>query len=151
MTGADGFVGRHLVQRLRQAGHEVAAGCRPGGAPVAWGDDRVTSIPLELTDDDLRMVATDGHRLAFVSVTRPKGGGGNVSAIVPKKTLLEILKILGEGESEVESHDKCRILLGLFDQVLSHFPPASPCLQSHYLAVPHLRKPDLLRRAGDRS
>jgi DNA polymerase-3 subunit beta len=56
---------------------------------------------LELTDNDLRMVATDGHRLAFVSVTRPRGGGGNVSAIVPKKTLLELLKILGEGESEV--------------------------------------------------
>ncbi len=56
---------------------------------------------LELTDSDLRMVATDGHRLAFVSVRRPSGGGGNVSAIVPKKTLLELLKILGEGESEV--------------------------------------------------
>ncbi|HJS72853.1 MAG TPA: DNA polymerase III subunit beta [Vicinamibacteria bacterium] len=56
---------------------------------------------LELTDTDLRMVATDGHRLAFVSVVRPRGGGGNVSAIVPKKTLLELLKILGEGESEV--------------------------------------------------
>jgi DNA polymerase III subunit beta len=56
---------------------------------------------LELTDTDLRMVATDGHRLAFVSVARPRDGGGNVSAIVPKKTLLELLKILGEGESEV--------------------------------------------------
>jgi DNA polymerase III subunit beta len=56
---------------------------------------------LELTDSDLRMVATDGHRLAFVSVPRPPGGSGNVSAIVPKKTLLELLKILGEGESDV--------------------------------------------------
>jgi DNA polymerase-3 subunit beta len=56
---------------------------------------------LELTDSDLRMVATDGHRLAFVSVARPPGGRGSVSAIVPKKTLLELLKILGEGESEV--------------------------------------------------
>ena len=51
MTGADGFVGRHLVQRLRRAGHEVGAACRPGGEPVAWGDDRVDPIPLELTDD----------------------------------------------------------------------------------------------------
>lgn len=56
---------------------------------------------LELTDSDLRMVATDGHRLAFISVPRPSSSTGNVSAIVPKKTLLELLKILGEGQSEV--------------------------------------------------
>jgi GDP-4-dehydro-6-deoxy-D-mannose reductase len=51
VTGADGFVGRHLVSRLRRAGHEVWAGCRPGGEAVAWGDDGVRSAPLELTDD----------------------------------------------------------------------------------------------------
>jgi GDP-4-dehydro-6-deoxy-D-mannose reductase len=51
VTGADGFVGRHLVSRLRRAGHEVWAGCRPGGEAVAWGDDGVRSVPLELTDD----------------------------------------------------------------------------------------------------
>ncbi len=50
MTGADGFVGRHLVHRLRHAGHEVWAGCRPGGEAVAWGGG-VRSVPLELTDD----------------------------------------------------------------------------------------------------
>jgi GDP-4-dehydro-6-deoxy-D-mannose reductase len=50
VTGADGFVGRHLVTRLRQAGHEVGAGCRPDRAPVEWGDRGVTPLALELTD-----------------------------------------------------------------------------------------------------
>jgi DNA polymerase-3 subunit beta len=56
---------------------------------------------LELTDADMRMVATDGHRLAFISLPRPSSSSGNLSAIVPKKTLLELLKILGEGQNEV--------------------------------------------------
>jgi DNA polymerase-3 subunit beta len=56
---------------------------------------------LELTDKELRMVATDGHRLAFVALRRPDGETGNGSAIVPKKTLLELLKILGDSESDV--------------------------------------------------
>jgi DNA polymerase-3 subunit beta len=58
---------------------------------------------LELTDDDLRMVATDGHRLAYIALKRDKDiGGGNVSVIVPKKTLLELLKILGDKEQPVD-------------------------------------------------
>lgn len=57
---------------------------------------------LELTDDDLRMVATDGHRLAYISVKRPEKSQGTASVIVPKKTLLELLKILGEEEQNVD-------------------------------------------------
>ncbi|MGH9334867.1 MAG: DNA polymerase III subunit beta, partial [Vicinamibacteria bacterium] len=57
---------------------------------------------LELTESDLRMVSTDGHRLAFISMKREAGSSGNVSAIVPKKTLLELLKILGDGDATVE-------------------------------------------------
>jgi GDP-4-dehydro-6-deoxy-D-mannose reductase len=50
VTGADGFVGRHLVRRLARDGHQVTAACRPGGRTVQW-DAGVTEIPLELTDD----------------------------------------------------------------------------------------------------
>ena len=51
VTGADGFVGRHLIRRLAREGHRIGAGCRPGGPAADWGAGDVTAIPLELTDD----------------------------------------------------------------------------------------------------
>jgi GDP-4-dehydro-6-deoxy-D-mannose reductase len=52
VTGADGFVGRHLVRRLAREGHRIVAGCRPRAAPVDWGVSDVTVVPLELTDEE---------------------------------------------------------------------------------------------------
>ena len=58
---------------------------------------------LELTDDEMKMIATDGHRLAFASVKRPHGQSSESdSVIVPKKTLMELLKMLGDQELDVE-------------------------------------------------
>jgi GDP-4-dehydro-6-deoxy-D-mannose reductase len=51
VTGADGFVGRHLVRRLAREGYRIGAGCRPGAVPVEWHAADVTVLPLELTDD----------------------------------------------------------------------------------------------------
>jgi GDP-4-dehydro-6-deoxy-D-mannose reductase len=53
VTGADGFVGRHLVRHLLAAGDEVVAACRPGGVPVDFGAPgaRVETVPLEISDD----------------------------------------------------------------------------------------------------
>jgi GDP-4-dehydro-6-deoxy-D-mannose reductase len=55
VTGADGFVGRHLVPRLVETGHTVSAGCRPAGEPLErWlpADYRkaVQVVPVELNE-----------------------------------------------------------------------------------------------------
>ena len=56
-----------------------------------------------LTADDMTLVATDGHRLALVSVKRdPEGAAreaaeAEVRVILPKKTLGELARLLGEG------------------------------------------------------
>ena len=57
---------------------------------------------LELTESDMRMVATDGHRLAYISVKRANQDSGAACVIVPKKTLLELVKILGDEEQRVD-------------------------------------------------
>jgi DNA polymerase-3 subunit beta len=60
-----------------------------------------------LAPTSMSLVATDGHRLALVTVDRPKGSGKSgkdgeeVRAILPKKTLWELGRLLMEGEGDV--------------------------------------------------
>ncbi|HSE94884.1 MAG TPA: NAD(P)-dependent oxidoreductase, partial [Methylomirabilota bacterium] len=50
VTGADGFVGRWVLQALAAAGHEARAGIRPG-SPALGAGVGAPAVPLELTDD----------------------------------------------------------------------------------------------------
>ncbi len=58
-----------------------------------------------LRSDSMSLVATDGHRLALVNVHRngksSKGDESEVKAILPKKTLGELARLLAEGETEI--------------------------------------------------
>jgi DNA polymerase-3 subunit beta len=58
-----------------------------------------------LRPDSMSLVATDGHRLALVTVPRDsKGKGGDAEenkAILPKKTLGELARLLTDGEGDV--------------------------------------------------
>ena len=50
----------------------------------------------------LRAVATDGHRLARIEIVLPEGAAGMPGVIVPRKTVLELRKLVEEGDDEVQ-------------------------------------------------
>jgi DNA polymerase-3 subunit beta len=54
-----------------------------------------------LTPDSMTLVATDGHRLALVQVTHNVGITEDIGVILPKKTLLELGKLLLESDGDV--------------------------------------------------
>ena len=54
-----------------------------------------------LKPKSLTLVATDGHRLALVEVEHEVGVPQEIGVILPKKTLLELGKLLMEGEGDV--------------------------------------------------
>ncbi|MDE2445418.1 MAG: DNA polymerase III subunit beta [Alphaproteobacteria bacterium] len=63
----------------------------------------------------LRAVATDGHRLAQAQLDLPPGAQGMPGIIVPRKTVLEIVKLMEGEDGEVEisvSSSKIRFSVG---------------------------------------
>jgi DNA polymerase-3 subunit beta len=57
---------------------------------------------LVLGPTSMTMVATDGHRLALVTVPREgPSDAAELKVILPKKTLMELSKLLGEGDAEI--------------------------------------------------
>jgi DNA polymerase-3 subunit beta len=79
----------------------------------------LNGIYLHATKSDevpvIRAVATDGHRLARVEMVLPEGAAGMPGVIIPRKTVLELRKLVDEGENEVQialSETKIRFVLG---------------------------------------
>ncbi|MBK9154396.1 MAG: DNA polymerase III subunit beta [Chloracidobacterium sp.] len=54
-----------------------------------------------VADGRARMVTTDGHRLAFVELPLASDAGGSIDTLIPKKALLELVKISRDSEEEV--------------------------------------------------
>ncbi|HTU98908.1 MAG TPA: DNA polymerase III subunit beta [Luteitalea sp.] len=53
-----------------------------------------------LKPDSMSLVATDGHRLALVTV-QAETGAAEGKALLPKKTMQELSRLLGDGDSDV--------------------------------------------------
>jgi DNA polymerase-3 subunit beta len=66
----------------------------------------LNGIYLHATDNEgvpvLRAVSTDGHRLARFEMPLPDGAGDMPGVIVPRKTVLELRKLLEEAADEIE-------------------------------------------------
>jgi DNA polymerase-3 subunit beta len=77
-------------------------------------------IFLHTVDDQLRAAATDGHRLARITVPRPEGAEGMPDVIVPRKAVAELYRLLEELEGTVEiSLSPTKVRFGLGSAVLT--------------------------------
>jgi DNA polymerase-3 subunit beta len=77
-------------------------------------------IFLHTVDDQLRAAATDGHRLARITVPRPDGAEGMPDVIVPRKAVAELYRLLEELEGTVEiSLSPTKVRFGLGSAILT--------------------------------
>jgi len=77
-------------------------------------------IFFHVVDDQMRAAATDGHRLARVTVARPDGAEGMPDVIVPRKAVQELYRLLEELEGTVEiSLSPTKIRFGLGSAILT--------------------------------
>src|SRR5206468_2562610 len=61
----------------------------------------LNGLLMVVEDRQLKLVATDGHRLAYASIKVP-AELPRQEVIVPRKTVLELGKLLGDNENEVK-------------------------------------------------
>jgi DNA polymerase III subunit beta len=72
---------------------------------------------LEVTREHTRTVATDGHRLAMCTLDGVSSDVDRVQAIVPRKGVLELGRLLDDGDDSVTLHigsNHLRVALGSF-------------------------------------
>lgn len=75
----------------------------------------LNGLLLEMQDGVLRAVATDGHRLAISEEGASQGESDDFQIIVPRKAVLELGRMLEEGDNEVTvevGSNNVRIIMG---------------------------------------
>lgn len=75
----------------------------------------LNGIYFHVADGKLRGVATDGHRMARFDLPLPDGADGMPGVIIPRKTIVELAKLLGDVDGDVTvevSWTKIRFSLG---------------------------------------
>lgn len=84
---------------LREAIAEVVVAASPDeNRPVLAG------VYIYIEEDRLVLVATDSYRLAERSIQLPKDHIGQLSVVVPARTMQELARILGDADGEVNMY-----------------------------------------------
>jgi len=77
-------------------------------------------IFFHVVDDQMRAAATDGHRLARVTIPKPDGADGMPDVIIPRKAVAELYRLLEEVEGTVEiSLSPTKVRFGLGSAILT--------------------------------
>jgi len=61
----------------------------------------LSGAKFELDNKNIKMVTTDGHRLAFVSTDRSNGAGESLDVLIPRKTLAELTKLTSDFDGDI--------------------------------------------------
>lgn len=109
----------------------------------------------EGSDQRLRAVATDGHRLARVEADLPKGAAEMPGVIIPRKTVAEVRKLLDEDDASVEvSLSETRIQFRVGPVLLTSklvdgtFPEYERVIPRNNTRLMHIAKQDLAAAVG---
>ena len=93
-----------LVERIRVSESALKELIERTAFAMAQQDVRyyLNGLLLDLRENSLRCVATDGHRLALCEAELPEGAQTRKQIIVPRKGVLELQRLLEGGDREVE-------------------------------------------------
>jgi len=118
----------------------------------------LNGLLLELDDRILRAVATDGHRLAKSELHLAEAAPQNRQIIVPRKAVLELARLLGDGDEPVQiliNPNHLRVVLGdftftskLIDGRYPDYEKVIPSGTMVSLGLPHQDFHDTLSRAA---
>jgi DNA polymerase III subunit beta len=61
----------------------------------------LSGAKFELDKKNVKMVTTDGHRLAFVSTSMSNGASESLDVLIPRKTLAELTKLTSDFDGDI--------------------------------------------------
>jgi DNA polymerase-3 subunit beta len=107
-------------ERIAMDGDTLAKMIRRSVYSVARDDTRpvLSGVLWEISDKELAMVGTDGHRLARMGLTGDFGIKQDDGVIVPPKALNQILRLLGPGDEVGIAIDKAFVGFFVGDTVV---------------------------------